>query len=628
MLRIRYQILAIVAIILGVFYPVIFAEVNQVDDAGMFQDLARQQNWSLQELFLPEIGSGLYYRPLIALSFTVDRFFWQLDPAMMHLENVLIHLLNALLVFFLSRVLLAEGERKGSKLPLLCALFFGLHPITVESVSWISGRTDLLAGSFVLAGTIFLIYFRQKTRSLFLLGAFLCLSLAFLTKESALGFLIGGLWMMFADLGGTAGSTGRSKHGGKWRTLAILLVVTCAGALFFLLRAKAFATNQSNVGLTIQYVINNPIYSLQVAARAFGFYLKKLAWPFPLNFTILEVDPLYELLAVPLLLISLWIVWQRSFLAALYVTGLGLLAPAFLIAYGQIAWTPFAERYLYMPAAFIVLAASHAMARLCRKQLPRWRSEAHRLVGDSGGDPTPLSFWKVPCSSAFLAKLMVVFMLPLAMVGSFLRVLDWQTNLALYRDTAQKNPGIAEVRAQYGIALFHTGELAAAERELAMASTSYRLHYEEKFDLNYAIVLKQAGKYDESRQVCARVLEKTRQSSKRAMELMLEILDEQLSRTVDRTERMILRKEFLAYADTFCGMDPEPFTLYKLGKMTLNQGDQCLARKCFQHSYARMPLTSEYRQHLEKFIQKLAKTGGAGHWGETLRMVSKDASTS
>ena len=62
-------------------------------------------------------GGGLYYRPLVAMSFLVDNALWKGNPAGFHLTNMVINSLNCVLVFILGTFLF---KKKGLLPPLFC----------------------------------------------------------------------------------------------------------------------------------------------------------------------------------------------------------------------------------------------------------------------------------------------------------------------------------------------------------------------------------------------------------------------------------------------------------------------------------------------------------------------------
>jgi tetratricopeptide (TPR) repeat protein len=123
-------------------------------------------------------GSSDYWRPLITISYVLDRRLHGLAPAGYHASNVAAHAaavtLLALLLLRLGAVPLAAGA---------AALLFGVHPALAESVAWVAGRTDVLAALFVLA---YLLVDGASERSpARRIAASAALALALLCKETA-----------------------------------------------------------------------------------------------------------------------------------------------------------------------------------------------------------------------------------------------------------------------------------------------------------------------------------------------------------------------------------------------------------------------------------------------------------
>jgi len=85
-----------------------------------------------------DVASG-YYRPMVLLSFAVDRSIFGLEPAGYHLHSLLWHLLSMAMLHRLVRPLMGPGAA------LLAVAFFGLHPAQSEVVAWIAARNDLMA---------------------------------------------------------------------------------------------------------------------------------------------------------------------------------------------------------------------------------------------------------------------------------------------------------------------------------------------------------------------------------------------------------------------------------------------------------------------------------------------------
>lgn len=85
------------------------------------------------------------WHPLTMFSLSVDAHLWGLNPAGYHATNVLLHALNALLLFLILQKLTGARLRSAA-----VAALFALHPLHVESVAWISERKDVLCAMFLL----------------------------------------------------------------------------------------------------------------------------------------------------------------------------------------------------------------------------------------------------------------------------------------------------------------------------------------------------------------------------------------------------------------------------------------------------------------------------------------------
>jgi Flp pilus assembly protein TadD len=85
------------------------------------------------------------YQPVVNITYLLERSWFGCDASVYHATNLLLHTLNCLLVFWL--VILWDGN---ILVALLTALLFGLHPLRVESVAWVSERKDVLYSFFFL----------------------------------------------------------------------------------------------------------------------------------------------------------------------------------------------------------------------------------------------------------------------------------------------------------------------------------------------------------------------------------------------------------------------------------------------------------------------------------------------
>lgn len=128
---------------------------------------------------LSDLKTILQYNParaLLMLTFAVDRHFWGLNPLPYHVENLIIHLMTAFLVYWIGERLLGRlsahtpdiptGKRglevpKGYGPGLFIGAIFVTHPLFVEAVTYVASRSSSLATLFFLAAFACWIKFRE-----------------------------------------------------------------------------------------------------------------------------------------------------------------------------------------------------------------------------------------------------------------------------------------------------------------------------------------------------------------------------------------------------------------------------------------------------------------------------------
>jgi tetratricopeptide (TPR) repeat protein len=121
------------------------------------------------------------YIPLTTLSFAIERHFAGNKPFLYHLDNVILHMAVAALVFILA---LSLGLPTAAA---ACAtLFFAIHPLRVESVAWVSERKDVLYAFFYLLSLIMYVRYVRTARARPYILALLCGFLSILSKPMAL----------------------------------------------------------------------------------------------------------------------------------------------------------------------------------------------------------------------------------------------------------------------------------------------------------------------------------------------------------------------------------------------------------------------------------------------------------
>jgi hypothetical protein len=100
-------------------------------------------------------------RPLLMATYWVNERLAGSDTTQYHTWNVLIHFLNALLVYFIVRKLL-QLAAAPPKLALFAAGLFLVHPLQTETVAYIAGRSDSLSSLFCFGAFALFLYRRSQ----------------------------------------------------------------------------------------------------------------------------------------------------------------------------------------------------------------------------------------------------------------------------------------------------------------------------------------------------------------------------------------------------------------------------------------------------------------------------------
>ena len=154
-------VLTVSVIVTVVFLPCLRNGFTTWDDDvyvtrnSLIKDLAWERVRDIFTTF--ELGN---YHPLTLLSYALDYRLHALNPTGYHATNLALHTLNCLLVFWL--IYMLSGKPWAA---LAVTLLFGVHPLRVETVAWISDRKDLLYAFFFLLSVIGYLQYRRSGKS-------------------------------------------------------------------------------------------------------------------------------------------------------------------------------------------------------------------------------------------------------------------------------------------------------------------------------------------------------------------------------------------------------------------------------------------------------------------------------
>ena len=390
-----------------------------------------------------EPAATLQYYPLVRTSFWLEHKLWGLAPMGYHATNILLHALNALLLWVLLRRLQVPGAW-------LAAALFAVHPVHVESAGWITERKNVLSAAFYLGSTIAACRFlgidapaAREDRRPWRAYALACLlyGLALLSKTVTVTLpaaLVVLLWWRRPTFGRR-----------ELRQVVWLSPMLAVGAS---LAALTVWLEQTAVGAAGQAWSLTPVDRVLVAGRALWFYLGKLVLPYPLAFFYRRwtIDARQAAqfawpAAFLALGIALFLMRRRlgkGPLAALLLFA-GTLVPAlgFFNVYPQ-RFSFVADHFQYLASAAIFTLMAAAAAVLCeRLRVP---------VVPLDGRPVP--------SRALLARVG----LPGAVLLSLLvlsaeRNLAFKSRLTLWQDTVAKTPSSSTAQNNLGQALLDLG---------------------------------------------------------------------------------------------------------------------------------------------------------------------------
>ena len=349
-------------------------------------------------------------RPLLWATYQLNHTISGFDPYGFHLTNILLHIINALLVWGLASTIRRNGylehlvpERLQTIWVYAIPLLFLASPIQTESVAYISSRSESLSTVFVLGSLwAFLSQTPEKhpwLNALFIAFLFGCAVLTKQDKPALIAVLPLADYLLLSKLDWR-------RLGRNWRVYSLFLIGTVIG--YFLVIEPHLNARSAGFGLPWQ-----PYLFTQF--RMYFMYMRLMALPFGLNadYDIAASETLWDHfswlgLIVLLAIAAATIYFHRR--TPLICFGIAFF---FIMLAPTSSFLPIAdfanERRLYLPMLGILLAACTAIFRYVR--------------------PDPRKAW---------AGLVVV--LAVYSVGTYQRSAVWSNPISLWLDTVEKSP--------------------------------------------------------------------------------------------------------------------------------------------------------------------------------------------
>jgi protein O-mannosyl-transferase len=385
----RPWILALVLALatIALYYPVSHHPfLNYDDDAYVSENVHIQSglNWDTVRWAFTTFESANWH-PLTWISHALDYQMFQLDPGGHHETNVVLHVANVLLLFWV--LLRATGSVGPS---LMVAALFALHPANVESVAWVSERKNLLSMLFfLLALGAYRWYAREPRVTRYAVVAAL-FALGMMAKPQVITFpfvlLLWDYWPLRRMVAGSqeASSEGLSAampvKSFSWLVLEKLpLFAICGASAAITLKAQRAAGAMSGLNWhPFSVRLENAIVSyVRYVGEAFWPSGLSLYYPHPGNSLVLwqVIAAAAVLLAVTVLALA---VRGRRYLLVGWFWFLGTLVP--MIGLVQVGDQGRADRYAYLSFIGLFIMLCWGVAEWARQH----HISSAKLIGASG----------------------------------------------------------------------------------------------------------------------------------------------------------------------------------------------------------------------------------------------------
>jgi len=285
------------------------------------------------------------WHPLIWWSWMLDFQLFGNNPRAFHLENLLWHVLNVVLLFMALRDLTGDTFRSA-----VVAAIFGVHPLHVESVAWISERKDVLSGFFWMLGLWSYSYWSRAThsRGLWLIVT-ISIVLGLMAKQIVVTlpcvFLLLDAWPLgrFYDPRFQRPTVARTwwliSEKLPWFVLSLIASVIAMNAQQSARQAQAdwsLALRVSNAAISVFRYLGKSVYPVRLSIQ------------YPYDPPTSQAVVLGAAILLVIVTIVLLVLARRQ--AALLVGWLWFLGTLFpVIGLIQLGMQPLADRYMYLP---------------------------------------------------------------------------------------------------------------------------------------------------------------------------------------------------------------------------------------------------------------------------------------
>jgi len=405
--------------------------------------------------------------PLTWMSHMLDCQIYGMNPGQHHLTNVLFHILNTLLLFFVFKRMTKDLWQSG-----FVAALFALHPLHIESVAWVAERKDVLSTFFwMLTLRSYVRYVERSGLNRYLpVLFFFILGLMAKPMLVTLPFVL--LLLDYWPL--KRFRLGSSENGQDCRPRSFYLGLVWEKLPFFLLAAGSsvitFMVQKSTGAVSTLAVIPFHVRIFN-AIVSYASYIRKMIWPH--NLAVLYPYPksisYWQVVGAGLLLAAITVVVFRTvktkpYFAVGWFWFLGTLVP--VIGLVQVGLQTMADRYTYVPLIGLFIMVAWGVPDI----LGKWRYKKKIFAVSS------------------------VFVLSAFMICTWFQVGKWRNSMTLFQNAADVTENNYVAYEKLGEALAAQGKMDSAIQHYSEA-LRIRPDFESTY-LSMGVALREQGNYD------------------------------------------------------------------------------------------------------------------------------------
>ncbi len=461
-------IIVVCAAVLIIHWPALSAKALSFDDNRYFVENFLVRSPSLEstrrfltEVFNPSTVSG-YYQPLTMISLMLDYAIGGQTDSLLpfHRTSLLLHIANtALIIVLLYYLFGSEWIAAG------VGLLFGVHPLTVEPIPWISERKTLLAAFFAFWSLILYIRSTRSGNSKTRIASIVMYALALVSKPTSTPLPVLMLLMDYWPLRRL-----------KWQTILEKWPFFIIGGI----SAVITYTSQSRTASVITPEAYGLIRVPLVICHNIIFYLYKMIWPVNLSSHYALPDQIGfstpmvmagvigTCILVVLLLVSWW--WTRAAITGFAVFFIAIFPTMQMLQFSDVIAS---DKFVYLPSIGILMILAVFLVWVCK-------------TGDTSRH-----------TARYIAVAIIVLILATAESFATRKYLAcWKDTTSLFTQMVKVAPNATSPRNNLGVALAENGHKKEAVE--CFTQVLKQKPNDLMANLNMGKILSEEGKNDEA----------------------------------------------------------------------------------------------------------------------------------